>query len=85
METIIEKSLTPGKSRLRYIPRVIDIKYAYEHTWDSAPVRALTVDIFANEGQSACLIKYLTTIPLSFLQSLTIKLLDRKARIQGVN
>ncbi|KAL4870101.1 hypothetical protein BDV12DRAFT_184709 [Aspergillus spectabilis] len=82
VDAIIEKSRSVAQDGAKWYPVGEVIEYAYNNTIDSAPIRELLVDMYANRAQSSWLHDWAdpASVPQPFLLGLASKLLDRRER-----
>jgi hypothetical protein len=78
IDAILEKSQSKGKDGKCWYPHVEVIKYTFNNTNESAPIRKLFVDMYAGYARSSWIHKWAADLPQPFLFQLSCLLLDRR-------
>ncbi|RLM00041.1 hypothetical protein CFD26_108239 [Aspergillus turcosus] len=80
IDGIVEKSQSVAKDGNCWYPNGELIKYAFENTNESAPIRELLVDMYVNWAHAKWIRKWAHCLPQPFLLELAFRLLDRRER-----
>jgi hypothetical protein len=78
IDAIVEKSKSVGTDGVRRYPNGWAIKYAFNNTNESAPIRKLLADMYAYRANSAWLQDWAASIPQPFLFQVASTLLDQR-------